>query len=337
MHPHALVRRCMRHGRAYTHKLTIMKLSIMAVIAIAFITYTTACQRKAAAQSTGNSTSNTSPTMANLEYKDANGNLNLLGATSRDRLAQAPFDTWYNKSYADYSIDSATANKLKPLLKNKQFVIFMGTWCGDSRREVPRMYKLLDYCGVKPSQIKLVNVNNHDSAYKQSPAHEERGLYIFRVPDLLVFDRDKEVGRIVESPLTTLEKDLLAIAEGKNYSPKYPGTAYLINQFQTPGWMSTPAAHEQVAEQLRPLIGQWGELASFGRVMLIAGETDRAIDAMRINTILYPAEAGAWQYLATAYVKKANKPAAKDCCQKVLQLQPGNQQAIALLDQLNRE
>ncbi len=25
----------------------------------------------------------------------------------------------------------------------------MGTWCGDSRREVPRMYKILDYCQVK--------------------------------------------------------------------------------------------------------------------------------------------------------------------------------------------
>ena len=88
---------------------------------------------------------------------------------------------------------------------------------------------------------------------------------------------------------------------------------------------------------MRPLINRWGELASFGRVLLMAGETDRAIDAMRINTLLFANEANAYNYLATAYVKKGNKPAAKDCCQKVLQLQPGNQQALALLEQLGKE
>ncbi len=270
-------------------------------------------------------------------YKDAAGNTHLLGKTPREQLTQAPFDTWFNKNYADYTIDTNTANQLKPLLKNKQFVIFMGTWCGDSRREVPRMYKLLDYCGVKPSQVQLINVNNHDTAYKQSPQHEERGQYIFRVPDLLVYEHNQEKGRIVEAPVASLEKDLLAIANNKGYAPKYPGTAYLISLLQSPQWMPTKATLEQTAEQLRTFITNWGELASFGRVLLTGGETDKAIDAMRINTILFPAEPGAYNYLATAYIKKGNTTAAKECCRKVLQIQPGNQQAIAMLDQLNKQ
>lgn len=311
-----------------------MKLINISLIIIPMLISITSCHRHTVATAQ-DKVSATSP--ANIEYKDAGGNINLLGKSSRQRLAQAPFDTWFNKNYTDYAIDTNAANQLKPLLKNKQFVIFMGTWCGDSRREVPRMYKLLDYCGVKPAQIQLINVNNHDTAYKQSPGHEERGLYIFRVPDLLVYENNKEVGRIVESPVATIEKDLLAIGGNKAYTPHYPGVAYLISQFQSPNWMSTPAHLEQTAEQLRPIVSNWGELVSFGRVLLMGGETDKAVDAMRISTLLYPAEPATFNYLATAYHKKGNANAAKECCQKVLQLQPGNQQAIAMLEQLNKQ
>lgn len=300
------------------------------IIAIV-ITITTSCHRRTVASTSA------APAVDNIEYTDARGNLNLLGKSSRQRMMQAPFDAWFTKNYADYAVDSTTANQLKPLVKNKKFVIFMGTWCGDSRREVPRMYKLLDYCGVKPAQIELINLDNRDSMYKQSPNHEERGLYIHRVPHLLVYDKDKEKGRIVETPVTSLEKDLLTILENKAYRPQYPGTAYLISLFQSPEWMPTPATLEQTAEQLRPFLRSWGELASFGRVLLFCGETDKAITANRINVLIYPNEADAFNYLATAYVKKGDITAAKTCCQKVLELQPGNKQAIAMLDQLNKK
>ena len=157
----------------------------------------------------------------NTEIIDKKGNLILLGKCTRERLARAPFDVWYTKNFDTYTVDSATANQIKPLLKNKQFLLFMGTWCGDSRREVPRIYKILDYCWVKPSQIQLITLNNSDTAYKQSPGHEERGLNIRRVPTLLIFENQREVGRVVESPVTSLEKDILAIVTGQPYEHRY--------------------------------------------------------------------------------------------------------------------
>ncbi len=33
----------------------------------------------------------------NIEATDKRGSIILLGKTTRERLAQAPFDTWYNK------------------------------------------------------------------------------------------------------------------------------------------------------------------------------------------------------------------------------------------------
>jgi thiol-disulfide isomerase/thioredoxin len=157
----------------------------------------------------------------NIELIDKKGNLILLGKCTRERLAQPPFDVWYTKNFAAYTVDSTTANQIKPLLKNKQFLLFMGTWCGDSRREVPRMYKILDYCKVSSSQIQLITLNNSDTAYKQSPGHEERGLNIRRVPTLLIFENQREVGRVVESPVTSLEKDILAIVTGQPYEHRY--------------------------------------------------------------------------------------------------------------------
>src|ERR1700712_4100944 len=141
-------------------------------------------------------------------YTDANGNLVLLGTHTKQDLQQTPYNVWFDKNYDDYKIDSATADQLKSFVKNKQFEIFMGTWCGDSKREVPRMFKLLEYAGVAPNQIKLVMVDNRTNTYKQSPAHEEKGKAILRVPDLIIYDNAKEINRIVESPVVSLEKDL---------------------------------------------------------------------------------------------------------------------------------
>src|SRR5688500_9267331 len=126
---------------------------ITVIIVIIFVI--TACTPKMAGQPAQR---------VNMEVTDKRGNLMLLGKSTRERLAQPPFDNWFTKNYSTYIVDSNTANQVKPLLKNKQFPLFMGTWCGDSRREVPRMYKILDYCQVK--SIQLINLNNSDTAYK---------------------------------------------------------------------------------------------------------------------------------------------------------------------------
>ena len=105
----------------------------------------------------------------------------------------------------------------------------MGTWCGDSRREVPRMLKILDYCGIKPEQVKIVMVSNADSLYKQSPNHEERGLNILRVPTLIVYENTTEINRVIEYPVESLEKDLLRIMSKQPYKPNYSFTKPQLN------------------------------------------------------------------------------------------------------------
>jgi hypothetical protein len=46
-------------------------------------------------------------------------------------------------------------------------------------------------------------------------------LNILRVPTLLVYENGHEVGRVVESPVISLEKDMLAIVTRQPYEHRY--------------------------------------------------------------------------------------------------------------------
>lgn len=157
----------------------------------------------------------------NQRYTDAAGNIILLGQCTREALWQAPFRSWFAINYDQYVVDSATCLYVAPLLKDKKITLFMGTWCGDSRREVPRLLKILDCCGFPPEQLTMIMVSNQPDMYKQSPGHEEYGRNIFRVPTLIIDGLTRELGRIIELPVVSLEKDLLRILRNEGYVPNY--------------------------------------------------------------------------------------------------------------------
>jgi thiol-disulfide isomerase/thioredoxin len=146
----------------------------------------------------------------------------LLGKVSMSQLDEAPFKEWYQREYTAYVPNATIKDSLAPKMKGYSFELFFGTWCGDSRREVPRIMKLMDQLRVKPSAIALIGVGNRDTLYKQSPAHEESGKHIYRVPTLAIYKNGKEVGRITETPVNTWEKDMLDILMGRQYVPKFP-------------------------------------------------------------------------------------------------------------------
>ena len=157
----------------------------------------------------------------NQKVKDAYGSEILVGKCTRTSLLMTPYAGWFQKNYGDYIVDTATCVFIRPLLQHKKFTIFMGTWCGDSQREIPRLLKMLDCCGVPEERVELVMVSNASDSYKQSPQHEEAGKNILRVPTILVEEHNKEIGRIVEYPVVSLEKDMLRILRLEGYVPNY--------------------------------------------------------------------------------------------------------------------
>jgi hypothetical protein len=157
----------------------------------------------------------------NQKFTDLSGNEILLGVCTREALLEAPYSAWFQSAYQQYVVDTATCVFVSPLLRNRKITIFMGTWCGDSRREVPRLLKILDCCGFPPEQLTLVMVSNQPEMYKQSPGHEEAGRSILRVPTLIIEGEANELGRIIELPVASLEKDMLRILRKDGYVPNY--------------------------------------------------------------------------------------------------------------------
>jgi len=147
---------------------------------------------------------------------------------------------------------------------------------------------LLDCCGIDSSSVEIVTVSNADSLYKQSPGHEERGRDIFRVPDFIVFQKGREIGRIVESPVTSLEKDLLSIVSGEPYTPHYQGGALLADIFRREKVEKVKKHLPELTERLRPLVSSSGELSSYARVLQASGQQEKAEIVRDLNGRLFP-------------------------------------------------
>lgn len=157
----------------------------------------------------------------NQKYTHANGQEVLVGKCTRSALLMGQYAAWFQNNYASYTVDSATCTYIRPLLEHKKITVFMGTWCGDSQRELPRLLKMLDCCGFPEDKVQLIMVSNASDAYKQSPQHEEQGKNILRVPTIIIEEHQKEIGRIIEYPVVSLEKDLLKILRKEAYKPNY--------------------------------------------------------------------------------------------------------------------
>ena len=92
-------------------------------------------------------------------------------------------------------------------LEDISIVIMFGTWCHDSKREVPRMLRILDSAGVGTEQISLIGVDIN----KTEPKGREKLYNLRNTPTLILLKNGKEVGRIIERPNVSLEADLIGL------------------------------------------------------------------------------------------------------------------------------
>jgi len=118
------------------------------------------------------------------------------------------FKASYDPNYAAYQPDSATIAAMKTLTKDKKITIVLGTWCGDSKFQVPHFLKVSDALKLTDKEMTIIAVDGTKKA--------ENGLIdklkIERVPTFIFTDKKgNEIGRIIEHPKENLEKDMLKI------------------------------------------------------------------------------------------------------------------------------
>jgi len=132
----------------------------------------------------------------------------LLGYFDQDALLLEPHDKWYNNEFDKYEFDPDALMELAEMPKeNLKIVIVLGTWCPDSRREVPRFLKVLQSCGFPMENVDLIGVDS----YKIAPIENYDKLDIERVPTFIIYKNKVEAGRIIEYPKSSLERDMVEI------------------------------------------------------------------------------------------------------------------------------
>jgi thiol-disulfide isomerase/thioredoxin len=146
-----------------------------------------------------------------------NNSGDLVGIANKESFTDNSYKGWFDRYYKDYQTDEATINELKKSLKGYKIKGFMGTWCGDSKRETPRLYKILEEAGFDQKNLELITVNRS----KKTPDNLQEGLDIIKVPTFIFYKNNKEVGRFVERVRESLEKDMLKIVTGKGYKHYY--------------------------------------------------------------------------------------------------------------------
>ena len=142
-----------------------------------------------------------------LSIDEKSGKPMLISICDRSAFADSNFSWWFDSEFDNYSVDSVTLKDVSDKLRDVKITIVMGTWCSDSKREVPRFFKILDLLGYDQKNLTLICVDRNRNA----TGKEVEKLEIKLVPTFIFYKNDVEIGRIVETPKVSLEKDLIDI------------------------------------------------------------------------------------------------------------------------------
>ena len=255
-------------------------------------------------------------------YTDKRGNEHLWGSITLEDLQQDSHREWFDEQYQAYTPrlnDQLKTGNLEEL----QVKIFLGTWCGDTRYLVPRFVKLWQALGLDTDALSFTALHNKGDLYKRGPNGEEEGLNIHRVPTFIFEREGKEVGRIVERTLNTLETDLTQIAVDCPSEPRYRAVNYLHEQFQTTEPDSLYVRGKEVIRAVYREVAGSGELNTYGYVLKAAGRLEQAEFVFFLNTRLFPYDPNVYDSLGELYVAMEAYEKAKNCYDRVLKIKTG--------------
>lgn len=160
--------------------------------------------------------SETANTLDGLNSQEEQNDL-LVGPIDREALQQKPHSSWFDPMYRSYKPNEKALEIIKENINDYEIVMFMGTWCADSQREVPKLYKLLELSDYDLSDLEVKAVRED----KTLPNEAEKEYNITYVPTIIFIKNGEEAGRFVEYPQEEFEEDIAKIVSGQDYKHSY--------------------------------------------------------------------------------------------------------------------
>ena len=129
----------------------------------------------------------------------------IVGITSSEeiRATHRVFDIYINR----YESDSTALAYLTNFDESITITVLFGTWCHDSKKQVPAFIKTMDLAKNPKIQVTYIGVNR-----QKSDTEGAAKVYNLQyTPTFIIFRDENEIGRIVEKPTESIEKDLVEI------------------------------------------------------------------------------------------------------------------------------
>ncbi len=268
---------------------------------------------------------------AQVKYYQDKDKTHLWGEISRDDFRQKEYLSWYEENYV---LDNTLHKNVIKELGEVEVKIFLGTWCGDSKKWVPRFHRVWDESGLLEENVSYIGLHNKDDNYKRGPNNEELGLNIHRVPTFIFYRKGEEIGRIVERPLNDMATDISQIALGIPSKPRYQAVQIIDEMFGKEPIDSLQTNIMDVARKIYRVCSGLSELNTYGYVLIAQGKSLEAEIVFKLNKILYRYHPKVYDSLGEYYMNQEKYDLAKENYIKVLEIDIQDQNAIKQLNEI---
>ena len=261
-----------------------------------------------------------------------------VGTVERSHLMQPPFDEWYESGYEGYAPSPDAVAALSTSLDSVDVEVYLGTWCSDSTRDVPRLNRVLDDAGFSIDRLEMIALSDRPGEFKFSPGGREQARLIHRTPTIVLSRDGQEIGRIVQNAIESVEEDMLAIANGEPYVPRF-GAEARLHEIVTSGGMS--ALEERTTSGLADELGALGDPDSLWHYakfdLLVNDKPQEAAAVLDAFLQMYPESARGHLLLAQAHRDLGELNQALIDVRRSLEYDASNEEAKSLEQELSGE
>lgn len=141
------------------------------------------------------------------EFDEKNQETIVVGYCDMAGLLSIPFAEAYTTRHDAYEPEPEVTSLLGTKLKDISIILILGAWCDDSKEQVPHFFKIMDILGHSYEKITIIGVDREKKAGKVDLA----AYKLEKVPTFIFYRDGAEIGRITETPVLSIEKDMLNI------------------------------------------------------------------------------------------------------------------------------
>lgn len=138
---------------------------------------------------------------------DEKGRKVAVGQLSEQFLLSDSVYSWFKNGMDAYTPDNDAVAFLQRESGNFSVIIYGGTWCSDTQELLPKFYKVAHDADLDINAIKLYGLDADKLGLNKVKPENN----IENVPTFIILKDGKEIGRIVETVRSSIEKDIVRI------------------------------------------------------------------------------------------------------------------------------